>query len=390
MGLALSALLVLWDSLRAGVDAPGASAWRARFLGWAPLVVFLCWSALGPWLGGNGPSGSGLARVSDWLGLPIAAYAFTRISATQRRTLFVVSAVLLLVSCAAAGLQHFGLWPSQESVLKATHGHFSGYRVYERIPGSPYFMGGGLSFHRLKFAHVSGLAVLVLLGIGLHSAPSERGRLLAVVAIAVGCIVLFPFARAAVVALGVGAAVTVALQRSSPRQGLWVAVALLALLGVTLSLSPPLRARFEGSLGNEGNGDRKALWATGLRAVESHPLVGIGAGRFVPGHFADSATPRDVVEHPGRAHNQFLTIAAETGLVGLGLFLGLLGWVASRVRRGSTEAAVALGILTFFVLLSLLHDPLYHAVFSMAVTLCLGACLGQSAALPRTEQSPRA
>jgi O-antigen ligase len=79
-------------------------------------------------------------------------------------------------------------------------------------------------------------------------------------------------------------------------------------------------------LGDGGSG-RTDLWAVGIRMVEAHPIGGVGGGNFVvssihylledPGAIKQS---RYIVDHPEVAHNTFLQVSAETGLVGGGLF----------------------------------------------------------------------
>lgn len=61
--------------------------------------------------------------------------------------------------------------------------------------------------------------------------------------------------------------------------------------------------------------ERAPIWRAGLQVFLDHPLVGVGVGGF-----QDAVVPalgREMV-----AHNTFLSVAAELGLVGLALFLG--------------------------------------------------------------------
>ena len=78
-------------------------------------------------------------------------------------------------------------------------------------------------------------------------------------------------------------------------------------------------------------------------------------------------------EHRGKSHIQFLSIAAEQGVPGLVAFLVMLAAVARRLRPGNPAGVAAIGALVFFLMLSTLHDPLYHAPFSMALVLMLAA-----------------
>jgi O-antigen ligase len=65
--------------------------------------------------------------------------------------------------------------------------------------------------------------------------------------------------------------------------------------------------------------ERIYYYATALQMFATHPLLGVGAGNY---QFFDRSYEGQ--EAGGIAHNQFLTLAAETGLVGLALFLWLL------------------------------------------------------------------
>lgn len=65
--------------------------------------------------------------------------------------------------------------------------------------------------------------------------------------------------------------------------------------------------------------ERIYYYATALQLFVSHPLLGVGAGNY---QFFDRLYEGEAAG--GIAHNQFLTMAAETGLTGLLLFLWLV------------------------------------------------------------------
>jgi O-antigen ligase len=384
VGTVLCAVVCAWRQ----EQRPNVALLRA----WLPLWLFVAWAILGPLAAGHTPKGSGLGRLSDLCAIPFAAYAFSRLSDGWRRRVLVAAGGVMLASCICAGLQSYGIWPSQDTMHHWFKGVIRTDRVYEAVSGSPRrFMGGGLLFHRLKFAHVTGLVVLVALVLAVR-ANEARDRRMAFVVAAAGLIsvALFPFVRAALFALVMSAALALALAYGGGRRALLaVGLILLVALGAVL-VSPGLRARFQGSLTSEGSGERGALWQTGLTAVRTHPITGVGAGRFRPNLFASAETPKAVLEHPGKAHNQFLTLAAETGIVGLLLFVYLLVWLGRSMGKGSARAAIGRSALVYFVLLSLLHDPLFHAPFSMALALVLGGALGAGltrAQVQGTEQS---
>ena len=91
--------------------------------------------------------------------------------------------------------------------------------------------------------------------------------------------------------------------------------------------SPLERERVTTAQGGTGRAD---IWAVGWRMVQSSPTNGIGVGQF-PGfssiHFllAPGALLRDefIVDKPKVAHNIYLEVLAELGVVGLVMFVSI-------------------------------------------------------------------
>lgn len=110
------------------------------------------------------------------------------------------------------------------------------------------------------------------------------------------------------------------------------------------------------TLADVASRERIVMWKTALAMIHAKPLLGHGVNTFMANynHYAGDATL-----WPAYAHNCFLQIAAETGLVGLGLFLLFIGalaalvWKALRVGpapllTGFAAALVAFLIQSFF------------------------------------------
>lgn len=103
---------------------------------------------------------------------------------------------------------------------------------------------------------------------------------------------------------------------------------------------------------------RVKLWTAGLRMIEDRPIVGVGPGNFV------TASPRysrgEMLRFQLGPHNSYVGIAAENGLVGLGLFLLLhfltLRTVAHAVRFAQAHSlsevrALGLGVEVCLIVL---------------------------------------
>ncbi|NPC83235.1 hypothetical protein HPC49_34070, partial [Pyxidicoccus fallax] len=170
VGLAGCMLTALWAARRAG-----RQAFMAGLREWWPLALLLGWALLAPTLAGRPPSGSGVARLVDWVAIPAAVWALGAVGPRGARVLLGVAGGVLVLSSLIAGLQHFGIWPQPETLTPLMPFKVSLLRVYEPIPGAEgRFMGGGLLFHRLKFAHVSALVILALLAFGLRARGRQR------------------------------------------------------------------------------------------------------------------------------------------------------------------------------------------------------------------------
>ncbi len=102
--------------------------------------------------------------------------------------------------------------------------------------------------------------------------------------------------------------------------------------------------------------ERMAHWQAAGEMFVDHPLLGVGIGNYA------AVYPAYALPHwsdpLGHAHNYYLNIAAEAGILGLAAYLLLWvaafwqGWRAVRVTRG-WERGVAAGLLGMLVALSI-------------------------------------
>lgn len=376
----LIATVGAWTTALAGV----VLAWPVRREGlraWALLAAFLAVALAAPLLGGHLPSATGLARLSDWLLVPAAAFAVSRVSSQSLERIGVAAAVMLFVSVAFAALQHFGVWPGQDTFAALSWTKLGFHRVYEAVPGrDDRFMAGGLLLHRLKFANVTAAACTA--GAVAVARRVPRWRLFAA-ATAVGLVGVgwFPHARAALAATVGAVAVAWVCAAENRRRAALGSLGLLAAALLLVTAVPSLRLRFASSLSSEGSGARGAITAAGVEAIRQHPLTGLGLDRFRPGLFTPEDAPAQAKEHPGKAHNQLVTIAAEAGVPAALLLLAWLFVLARRSLAALPAGALGVAAVALFFLLALLHDPLFHPESSLALMLILGA--GAGAALRR-------
>lgn len=152
---------------------------------------------------------------------------------------------------------------------------------------------------------------------------------------------------------------------------LWIIGPLLVLV-VALSAPSLVRERFA-TLTNSGGeiSTRVQIWHTALNIWENHPLVGVGLGgfpqaysqAFVPGK---AFLPSTVFQPPPHAHNIFLQLMAEQGILGLVAFVAILiaaARIALRLRRSSDQSARWLGSGLLAALAAFLIHNLFDVTF---------------------------
>ncbi len=132
--------------------------------------------------------------------------------------------------------------------------------------------------------------------------------------------------------------------------------------------------------------ERMAHWQAAWEMWLARPVLGVGIGNYAVTYPA-YALPR--WDDPlGHAHNYFLNIAAETGLVGLGAYVLLWlaafwqGWRAIRATRGLWRG-IAAGLLGTLVALSV-HN-LFDNLFVHGMAVQVGVGLGMMAVLQHAE-----
>jgi O-antigen ligase len=128
-----------------------------------------------------------------------------------------------------------------------------------------------------------------------------------------------------------------------------VALLALLLLGVVRFAPAPSRQRLatitteltRGTLHN-----RTLIWKTGLKVLKRHPILGVGAGAYPQAVRPWLGTPA-VPGHQYVAHNTFLSVLVEGGIIGFGLYalllatLVLFAWTLAPAERALWWVALA-------------------------------------------------
>lgn len=332
--------LVLFTSLAFIVEVPGLSGSAVSFAKFAGLLLAISWLATLTRRGG--------ARADFLTAHPTVSYALVLLlgwiafgqlwaedPAQTRDALFrlALSAILVLIIFTAVRTPRQAIGVVAAFVAGATLDAIYGL-LFVAPEGSAEAvrLSGGLDNpNELATILVASLVLALGLAAALRTAPLAR---LSALAAAVVCTagVFLTGSRGGLVALAVALLAFLAIGSRFRGRLLLVAV-VIAAAGVsyyTYIASPEARERVTDVESGSGRTD---LWEIGWRMVEAEPVRGIGAGNFKVSSpsflLAPGAIERPeffIGSAPKVTHNSYLEMWAETGVVGLALFLFIVGF----------------------------------------------------------------
>jgi O-antigen ligase len=338
-------ILLAWLPSLRGRGAPTRAllALHAR-----PIVVgfsLLIWLTLSLSWAGN--PDSGLEALWQWWLAGVGfLIAITTIATRRQARLFVTALVVGAVLSAVVGFLGESLSTSASALELAAEDR----RRLGAILDDPNYVGAGL-------------VAAIMLATGLLQARSPLASALLVGAMGVMTLaVAATESRGALVACGVAVLGALLFYSGRRAQVVTFLAALAALGAMWFSVNPHAWERVS-EFDSSGTG-RSALWEVAWRITQDHPVVGVGLDNFVEEAPKYTTQPgkleavRDIAERPHVAHNVYLQFLAETGFIGLGLFLGLLfscaraAWLAGRLfdlKQDREMAALARGCLVAII-----------------------------------------
>ncbi len=94
---------------------------------------------------------------------------------------------------------------------------------------------------------------------------------------------------------------------------------------------------------------RVELARAGVLMMEAHPVFGVGLGQFQPSEFQYNPLLISLEAHPHIAHNTYVQLGAEGGILTLALYLAILGVTLASCRKaektpGVPDATAALAL----------------------------------------------
>ncbi|MGB8647188.1 MAG: O-antigen ligase family protein [Anaerolineae bacterium] len=181
--------------------------------------------------------------------------------------------------------------------------------------------------------------------------------------------------------------------------GLAVLVAMTALLGQLNVIPDVVTSRFAGVSDYFGLQDvrgvkvtdanfaiveRMAHWQAGLDMFQDHPWLGVGIGNYAAVYPAYSLPHWD--DPLGHAHNYYINILAESGIVGMAGYILLwtaVFWLAWRTVRATHGLWQGIAAGAFGVLVALSVHNLFDNLFVHSMQMQVGLTLGMIESIKR-------
>ncbi len=305
------------------------------------MAVYLVWNTLATATAAPAPVRWDKLLEELWhkplmLAIPVLAWAVPRQVARAVQVMVVVGAVVGLY----AVFQHF---TGQDLVRGGT----------TTSEGGRYLAVGFFDHHLTYGGQV--MMLLVMAGAWLLLRPDWRSVRAGGVLVAAGLLavaLLSSFARSAQLGALVGALVIVAHQPPGRRP--WSLAAFGAAIATALSI-PAFRQRAAQILEAGSESTRLNLWESSLAGIAARPWLGWGRGNF--GSLMARHEVPGAYEARGHSHNDLLMQAVNSGVVGLLLYVALLGATGVIIwRRRHRLAAlswVPIGVVAMLIGLSL-------------------------------------
>jgi O-antigen ligase len=305
-------------------------------------------------------------------------------AALDATTRYLPNAMLFLIVFAGVRTRKQLLWVVGSLVVGAVVA-----AVYGMVAGAPQDDPGRVAIgnaNETAASLVVGGTLAAALAFALRGKPVLR--LLTTIAVPLCVFAVFlTLSRGGLVALG--ASLVAAIVMAGRRRGVVLGVAAAAVLATVIYFGAfaPAEARDRVLEVNGGTG-RTDIWTVGWRMVEDQPLLGVGAGNFPVASIHYLLEPGAlmrtdfIVDNPKVAHNTYLNVLAELGVVGLALFLAIIAlplWWAARAvgvaaRAGDRQLEILARAMVVVIVGLLAADFFGSRQYTKQLWLLLSLC----------------
>lgn len=290
------------------------------------------------------------AWITKW-GEGIALFYFAQVFLNKKQ----IKIILLVMIASAFLLSIDGIYQRVagldlirgRSLVTTTHGNLAVSAAFQ---------------HYNDFAAFLGVMIFIAIGFLVYVKRFWQKLLLSVVFLLISANIILTFSRGAWVSLLI-VCLFLAMFIKNKKSKLLFLLFLVSFVGVILSF-PSLKERFFLIVKDGGDADRFKVWRVALTMFSESPLFGKGLGLFMS-HF--SKYTHLSIQY---AHNCYLQILAETGLLGFVFFIWFLGEIVSRGYKKLRKKPDSLLFGLFFgLVVFLIHSFFDTQLFSVRLSL---------------------
>jgi O-antigen ligase len=234
------------------------------------------------------------------------------------------------------------------------------------------------------------LVLPIVIGLSYYTNSKKEKQLLVLSSLIILTAIIFSYVRGAWLGL-IGGLILMAVLKS--KRLLYVVVAGIIVCSVWLVVFPSsifTRRVVDTFKSERPVGDRIYLWQGGLKIVRDYPVTGVGWEGFRKVY--PMYKPPEAGKTGCNAHNNFLDVAVDSGLLGLGIFLWLIAVIyngALQIFKGVADGyfkGIAWGFLGSFTAFLIAGLSQYNFGDSEVVMLFY-FLLGMVMVIPRLEEA---
>lgn len=194
---------------------------------------------------------------------------------------------------------------------------------------------------------------------------------------------VFNATRGAWLAVTVVCAVLLLYYMFKSKRNLAISIIFIALISTVLLNNPKFMHRLD-TIDDfdkyQSNTERILIWQSAWNMFKDHPILGVGLGQYTENYQKKYISPQAKEPNLTHAHNNFIQMLAENGIVGFGGFIIMFGYIILKnfIDWLKTKNVYAL-MITFSTICLLLQGFTEYNVGNSAVIkmyfLILGVCV---------------
>jgi len=173
------------------------------------------------------------------------------------------------------------------------------------------------------------LIIFPVIMLGVYEKNKSKKMMYILLSILMLTNILMTYSRNALLGFGLGAIVLVIIYS-------YKLIYALGGFGIIILFIPSVFERIKSVTNMSGNVIRIKLWKTALMMIKEHPILGVGNGNYVTRYNEYIFKYKELRYYSYRnfpAHNSYLKVQSELGIIGIVSFLGVIVTALLRIRK---------------------------------------------------------